>query len=95
MPIYEYRCTKCHKQFEEWQKNFSSSEHEICPDCGGDAVRLISNTSFILKGKGWYVTEYGNRKNDPEIKPDSESPSSKTETTSPTSTTDSSKTNAA
>ena len=58
MPIYEYRCKECQQVFEEWQKDFA--EHEFsCPVCGGASERLISNTSFVLKGGGWYVTDYG------------------------------------
>ncbi len=58
MPIYEYRCKECQQVFEEWQKDFA--EHQFsCPVCGGGSDRLISNTSFVLKGGGWYVTDYG------------------------------------
>ncbi len=60
MPIYEYRCSKCGKEFEEWQK-FSDPPVEACPDCGGKASRLISHSSFVLKGTGWYVTDYGRK----------------------------------
>jgi putative FmdB family regulatory protein len=58
MPIYEYRCDKCGKEFEEWQK-FSDPAVDVCSDCGGKARRLISQSSFVLKGTGWYVTDYG------------------------------------
>lgn len=61
MPIYEYRCSRCGRIFEEWAQSFDSPEHESCPHCGGDAARIMSHTSFVLKGEGWYVTEYGNR----------------------------------
>ncbi len=61
MPIYEYRCSRCGRIFEEWAQSFDSPEHEPCPHCGGDAARIMSHTSFVLKGEGWYVTEYGNR----------------------------------
>lgn len=57
MPIYEYKCLDCEKQFELMQK-FTDESPEICPDCGGHIRKLISNTSFILKGTGWYVTDY-------------------------------------
>ncbi len=60
MPIYEYNCQECRQTFEEWQKGFE--EREIpCPVCGGKSTRLISNSSFILKGSGWYVTDYSGR----------------------------------
>lgn len=61
MPIYEYRCRACDNVFEEWQKDFKEREPG-CPSCGEPAERLISHTSFILKGGGWYVTDYCGKK---------------------------------
>lgn len=62
MPIYEYRCKDCHQVFEEWCKRVEEDDAtHACPICKGQAVRLISNTSFALKGGGWYVTDYGPR----------------------------------
>ncbi len=58
MPIYEYRCIACEQIFEEWQKSFEEADPS-CPVCGGDSERVISNTTFVLKGGGWYVSEYG------------------------------------
>lgn len=67
MPIYEYRCADCHQVFEEWCKRVTDAEDgHACPICNGQAHRLISHTSFALRGEGWYVTEYGTRKNTPE-----------------------------
>ncbi len=60
MPIYEYRCDDCQHLFEEWQKDFTEREL-TCPVCGGKAKRMISNTAFILKGSGWYVTDYAGK----------------------------------
>ncbi len=60
MPIYEYRCDRCGKEFEAWQK-FSDAPIETCESCGGHASKMISQSSFILKGSGWYVTDYGNK----------------------------------
>lgn len=57
MPIYEYRCNDCDQVFEEWQKSFEETAIP-CPICGGLAHRIISQTSFVLKGSGWYVTDY-------------------------------------
>lgn len=62
MPIYEYRCDACDTVFEEWRRHADDITEEPCPKCQTTAHRLISNTSFVLKGGGWYVTEYGNRK---------------------------------
>lgn len=62
MPIYEYTCSKCRNVFEEWVKSASSPETDscVCPECGGEAFRIISNTSFLLKGDGWFNTTYPN-----------------------------------
>ena len=57
MPIYEYECTKCGKRCEVIQK-FNDKPLKKCPECGGRMHKLISQTSFILKGTGWYVTDY-------------------------------------
>jgi putative FmdB family regulatory protein len=63
MPIYEYECMNCGKQCEVFQK-FNDEPLSSCPDCGGHMHKLISHSSFILKGTGWYVTDYasGDRK---------------------------------
>ena len=62
MPIYEYRCEKCENQFEMLQK-ITAEPLKECPECGGPVNKLVSSTSFILKGGGWYATDYGkNRK---------------------------------
>ncbi len=60
MPIYDYRCEKCGKEFEIEQK-ISESPIKKCPKCGGRVTRLISNTSFVLKGSGWYLTDYARK----------------------------------
>lgn len=58
MPIYEYQCEACDNQFEELLLG-SDSDPETCPKCDAGSVRrVISNTSFQLKGGGWYVTDY-------------------------------------
>ena len=57
MPVYEYKCTRCNGQFEVTQKITDEPLTE-CDSCGGELKRLITNTSFVLKGSGWYVTDY-------------------------------------
>jgi putative FmdB family regulatory protein len=57
MPVYEYKCAGCGKKFELIQK-FSDEPLTTCPSCGGPVSKLISNTSFVLKGSGWYLTDY-------------------------------------
>jgi putative FmdB family regulatory protein len=59
MPIYEYRCTRCEHEFEAWQK-ITDEPIKVCPKCHARKVeKLISATSFQLKGSGWYATDYG------------------------------------
>ena len=60
MPIYEYRCAKCGNEFEEWQK-ITDPATQPCKICGGEASRLISASTFVLKGTGWYVTDYARK----------------------------------
>ncbi|MFA5353044.1 MAG: FmdB family zinc ribbon protein [Thermodesulfovibrionales bacterium] len=79
MPIYEYECIQCGKNHEIIQK-FSDAPIEKCPDCGGQLKKLISNTSFVLKGTGWYVTDYAS-KDKKTSAPRNGSDSKKTETT--------------
>jgi putative FmdB family regulatory protein len=66
MPIYEYQCQKCQTLFEEWQSGFEELEME-CPQCGEQSKRLISQSSFHLKGSGWYADGYSGKK--PESSP--------------------------
>ncbi len=63
MPIYEYICGFCSHKFQLLQK-MSDAPPEVCPNCGkkGNIKKLISPTSFKLKGSGWYVTDYANSK---------------------------------
>jgi putative FmdB family regulatory protein len=58
MPIYEYACDACRHSFETWQ-SINDPPLQRCPACrAARARRLISTTSFALKGSGWYVTDY-------------------------------------
>jgi putative FmdB family regulatory protein len=61
MPIYEYKCTQCGEKFEKLQK-MSDRPTSKCPKCKGEAKRLISSTSFSLKGEGWYKDGYSSGK---------------------------------
>ncbi len=59
MPIYEYECEDCGTVFEVMQR-ITADPVEACESCGGGPVhKLISQSTFILKGSGWYVTDYG------------------------------------
>ena len=58
MPIYEYRCEACGKSQEAIQK-MSDAPLRLCASCGEEALqRVMSRTSFVLKGSGWYATDY-------------------------------------
>jgi putative FmdB family regulatory protein len=59
MPIYEYECSKCGRIDEVIQK-FSDKPLTTCKYCSGKLHKLISHSSFHLKGTGWYVTDYAN-----------------------------------
>lgn len=58
MPLYEYHCEKCGKNFEALQK-FSDDPITVHEGCGGHVERLISPPALQFKGSGWYVTDYG------------------------------------
>jgi putative FmdB family regulatory protein len=57
MPIYEYNCAKCGKTIEVIQK-FSDKPLKKHDKCGGTLTKLLSASSFHLKGTGWYKTDY-------------------------------------
>jgi putative FmdB family regulatory protein len=61
MPIYEYECQKC-GTFEATQR-ITEKPLSKCPTCKGKVKKLISNTSFQLKGTGWYITDYARKDN--------------------------------
>jgi putative FmdB family regulatory protein len=62
MPIYEYECDKCGYAFEREQR-MSDPPVKTCPKCRGRKVtKLISRTSFVLKGGGWYADGYSDSK---------------------------------
>jgi putative FmdB family regulatory protein len=61
MPIYEYKCQKCTAHVEILQK-MSDKPLTKCKTCGGKLEKQWSNTSFQLKGSGWYVTDYASKK---------------------------------
>jgi putative FmdB family regulatory protein len=57
MPTYEYECPRCPRVFEVKQR-ITEPALETCERCGGPIHRLLSAAPFILKGGGWYVTDY-------------------------------------
>lgn len=61
MPIYEYKCQKCGEEFEVLQ-SIAAPAVKSCKFCKGSVQKLMSLSSFHLKGNGWYATDYGGRK---------------------------------
>jgi putative FmdB family regulatory protein len=57
MPIYEYRCRSCGQTMEAIQK-MGASPLRKCRNCSGKLDKLVSRTSFALKGGGWYSEGY-------------------------------------
>ena len=87
MPIYEYQCAKC-GQFEVVQR-ITEAPLKRCPTCQSKVTKLISNTSFQLKGTGWYVTDYARKDGSSgRTSPAKASSESKTESTSTSSSTE-------
>jgi putative FmdB family regulatory protein len=71
MPTYEYRCRKCKKRFERYQR-MTEAPLKTCIYCKGRTERLIgAGAGFIFKGSGFYATDY--RKSSPPAKTDSRS----------------------
>ncbi len=87
MPIYEYQCLKCGEIFEAFQK-ITDEPLTQCKFCKGKVEKLISQSSFQLKGTGWYLTDYARRNSSgASDKPKSSSASEKsTDTTTSTET---------
>lgn len=59
MPIYEYDCSKC-GHIEAFQ-SITDAPLTRCPTCRSKVTKLISHSSFQLKGTGWYVTDYAGK----------------------------------
>ena len=60
MPIYEYECESC-GQVSEFRQKFSDPPITECEQCKGPLQKLISQSSFHLKGGGWYSGGYGKK----------------------------------
>jgi putative FmdB family regulatory protein len=83
MPIYEYECENCGQIEEAWQKISDAPLHS-CNQCQGKLHKIVSQSSFHLKGTGWYVTDYSGKKNNESKKTSdsNETNTAKTETKS-------------
>src|SRR5262245_44264282 len=62
MPIYEYKCNKC--GVVEVMQRITEAQLKKCPNCKSKVERMVSRSSFVLKGTGWYATDYANKGKD-------------------------------
>jgi putative FmdB family regulatory protein len=61
MPLYEYACGNCGSELE-LRQSIKDPPRTDCPDCGEESLeRLVSQSSFSLKGGGWYADGYGSK----------------------------------
>ena len=63
MPVYEYECPACEKVFEV-QQRMADDPISQCPECDGPVKKIMSMSSFKLKGGGWYADGYSSAKPD-------------------------------
>jgi len=89
MPLYEYQCQACGVRFERRQ-HITDEPVNTCPECGGEAHRLIQPVGIIFKGSGFYVTD--NRAKSSTSKPGSSKRQSKEEDSGESKSTDASDT---
>lgn len=80
MPIYEYSCQKC--GVIEVTQRITEKPLAKCPTCKSKVKKLISNTSFQLKGTGWYITDYARKGQNGDSKSESGSKSSSSSSSS-------------
>jgi putative FmdB family regulatory protein len=80
MPIYEYKCQKCGEEFEVFQ-GIADPAVKSCKFCKGSVQKMMSLSSFQLKGSGWYATDYGGKKAPAAEKPATEKKEVKTSDT--------------
>jgi len=58
MPTYQYRCKSCGHEFEQYQ-SIIDDPISVCPKCGKPPHRIITGgAGFLLKGSGFYATDY-------------------------------------
>jgi putative FmdB family regulatory protein len=51
--LYDYRCTKCNKDFDVNFKIGTATEFVSCSSCGSESKRIFKSMNFVLKGGGW------------------------------------------
>lgn len=63
MPTYQYECTACNHQFEEFQ-TFNDEPISICPKCKGEVKKVFGAVGVVFKGSGFYKTDSQSKKSD-------------------------------
>ena len=59
MPLYEYKCTSCGKEFEELKSFADCDKPAICPNCGAEAHRELADVGAVIyKGSGYYCKDH-------------------------------------
>jgi|SaaInlStandDraft_4_1057021.scaffolds.fasta_scaffold342579_2 putative FmdB family regulatory protein len=64
MPNYDYKCEECSHAFSVRQ-NITAEKLKVCPECSTDSLRRLVNGSMAtlrFTGKGYYITDYGSKK---------------------------------
>ncbi|RUM41276.1 MAG: zinc ribbon domain-containing protein [Desulfocapsa sp.] len=79
MPVYEYECPVC-EVVHEVQQRMADDPLQNCPDCGGPVKKIMSKSSFQLKGGGWYADGYSSAKPEKAVKKEDSKKSSSTAT---------------
>lgn len=61
MPMYHYRCANCGAEMEI-QQRISEPALTLCPNCETDGLKRVIGLGggFVLKGTGFYNTDYKN-----------------------------------
>ena len=85
MPLYEYRCRSCKRTVEVLQK-LDDRPLRKCEECSGRLDKLVSRTSFQLRGGGWYADGYGKSSKSKSSESSSSSSSSSSPSSSSSST---------
>ena len=59
MPTYDYKCSACSHEFEQFQ-SMKDKALRKCPKCGKPALERLIGTggAVIFKGGGFYQTDY-------------------------------------
>ncbi len=81
MPIYEYQCSDCSHKLEVMQR-MRDDPLQVCPECNEPKLRkLVSASSFVLKGNGWYATDFAGKDKPAEAEKPKSSDAKKTDST--------------